>query len=242
MDTMNILVCATRNLYPQLHRMLVMLNRTQEAPYRVYVFVEDDLEVQSDFITDINLSGFEKATKNEVNGRSNWTWMTLARCYAAEILPNVDKILYLDLDMEITGSLRELWDMDMSGFALAGVVDTGVLKYKLPYINDLSKYMNAGVLLMNLKFFREHELTEKLDELLHKWSMTFRDQDALNIVCENNSLILDNKWNSSPSTGFNEQPIINHATDGVKPWDPRSKFFPSFAKDYVNNGAPFSYL
>lgn len=242
-DTMNIIICATRNMYPQLHRMFVMLDRTQKTPYHVYAFVEDDMGLDDEpNITTIDVSGFEKVTKNEVNGRSHWTWMTLVRCYAPELLPDVDKVIYMDLDVEIVGDLRELWETDLEGCPVAGVIDTGIRKVKLPYIRDIMTYINVGVLVMDLHAFREMHVSEDMDELLHKWLLGYPDQDALNIVCDGKIKLLDNKWNSGPSTGISEEAVIYHTTDGAKPWNPSSKFFPSFARDYVESGAPFSFM
>lgn len=102
--------------------------------------------------------------------------MALARCYFSSILPQEDKVIYLDTDLVIYNSLQELWDLDLTNYALAAVEDTNAInKFQRPFMNSLSNYFNSGVLVMNLKYFREHHFEEKLDELLNNCTWLFPD-------------------------------------------------------------------
>jgi lipopolysaccharide biosynthesis glycosyltransferase len=76
------------------------------------------------------------------------------RLLAPRILPaNIQKILYLDSDIIVRRSLRDLWSTDLSDHALAAVEDSfcvpGAGYVELP---SGAKYFNAGVLLVNLDY------------------------------------------------------------------------------------------
>lgn len=230
-------LCATRNMYPQLQQSIAMLLSTQSTLEKIYAFVEDDFEVPEDCnVIFINVANFKPIKENETNGKSHWTYMSLTRCYFTELLPTIDKILYLDLDIMITQDLQELWNIDIDNYALAGVIDTGIKAFHVPYIEDLNKYINSGAVLMNLKYMREHNMDKELDRILHKYFLLSPDQDALNIVCSNAIKYLDCKWNSSDATTLSKEPMINHVIR-TKPWDPNSKWFPQWAMTYLHTGA-----
>ena len=64
------------------------------------------------------------------------------------------------------------------------------MKMKNPY-----NYFNAGVLVMNLKAFRETFKEDEILELAAYQEWLFMDQDVLNKVCEGKVLYLDERWN-----------------------------------------------
>lgn len=78
--------------------------------------------------------------------------MVLSRCWLSKIIPE-NKILYLDIDTLVLDDLTNLWNIDMTNYALAGWPEDpnfGASAIK----NILHKYVNSGVLLMNLEFIR----------------------------------------------------------------------------------------
>lgn len=102
--------------------------------------------------------------------------MTMTRCYFSDLLPNENKIIYLDLDVMIEKDIFEFWNIDLQGKEVAGVVDTKFYSiHPVPYIKDISNYVNAGVLLMDLKRMRENGTDKKMIELLHTKPMYYLD-------------------------------------------------------------------
>ena len=162
--------------------------------------------------------------------------MVLTRCYFTELLPNVDKILYLDLDIMITEDISEIWEIDIDNYAIAGVIDSGVNTQFVPYIWDKANYINVGAILMNLKYLRESGLDKEIDKLLRSYFLRFPDQDAINMACYGHIKNIDYKWNSSDATTISEHPKINHVIR-TKPWNPNSKWFPQWAMNYLKTGA-----
>lgn len=161
------------------------------------------------------------------------------RCVLASILPaSLSKVLYLDCDTIVLGSLEELWHTDLSDAALAGVQDTIRPDSKhferLQYDRSFG-YMNGGVLLLNLDYWRKHGIEGKCKEyfIQHPERILLNDQDILNGLLHDRKVLLDVKWNvqddffraksyRSPSwkPSYSEailHPAVLHYS-GRKPW------------------------
>lgn len=232
---MNIVLCATRNMYPQLQQMIVLLNKTQTRINKIYVIAEDNI-IPSDNLMGININDYPHIRNNKVNGNNQWTYISFSRCYLADILTDIDKVLYLDLDVFFEQDISELWNIDMSNHAIAGVVDINYQNHTTTYIDNPNSYINSGVLLMNLKYIREHHLTEKMHRLLNTWELKYPDQDVLNIVCNGHIRYLSHKWNSGLACGVHTTPIIHHCIR-TKPWNPKSTWFTKWVENYIATGA-----
>ena len=90
--------------------------------------------------------------------RNDITRTTYYRLYLAELLPaELDKVLYLDGDVIVRHSLLPLWNTNIEEKAVAAAYDcsSGRIEYynRLKYPFELG-YFNAGVLLINLKYWR----------------------------------------------------------------------------------------
>lgn len=139
---------------------------------------------------------------------SYFTLNTYLRLLLPELLPKLEKILYLDCDMIVTAPLSELWNTDLENVSLGWVVNRGLTAWMQEKAGKwLSSdcirlglnepYCNAGMLLMNLNKIRQQHLFQKVLEWItvHAEQVLFPDQDGLNVVFESDSLILPFKWN-----------------------------------------------
>lgn len=163
------------------------------------------------------------------------------RLITPNIMPEqVDKVLYLDCDIIINGSIKELYNEDISQVAVAAVPDLPNEQtfHRLGFQpNDW--YFNSGVLLMNLKYWRDHHVTERCLQCLReeREKIVFHDQDTLNLVLKNEKKRLSVKYNFQtnflnsnvksdkriyqevkPYLSKEKQPIIIHFIYKVKPW------------------------
>lgn len=225
---MVICICATRTMYAQLQTMIIMLAETQPSLKHIYAFVEDDFEAQNDtLVTFINVSNYMPVQLNEVNNGRFWSYMSLIRCYFTDLLPHENKVIYLDLDIMIEQDISELWNMDLQGNEIAGVVDSHVGEFNYSYIKHPTTYINVGSLVMDLALMRKNHTDKKIHEMLTTWPLYMADQDSINLCCS--ILHIDCKWNSSDATKISPNPIINHVIR-VKPWNPNSKWFPKWVK------------
>ena len=163
------------------------------------------------------------------------------RLFVTEMLPTtIDKVLYLDGDVIVRHSLEELWNMDLSGRALAAAPDMKedtTDRYEgLGYSKSLG-YFNSGVLLINLAYWRQHQATKLFGEFLRdRWeTILFHDQDVLNYVFREQKMTLPIKYNfqhgflwKTPQCDWSkygeevkearEDPVIVHFTGIDKPW------------------------
>lgn len=112
---------------------------------------------------------------------------------------DADKVLYLDCDLLITSPLEDLWNTDVENYALAAVQDAGILPENLSRLNIPSdaRYINSGMLLINLKYWREHDTAGKLIDYLNKNGEIppYHDQNIINAVCYDETLIIPPKYN-----------------------------------------------
>lgn len=113
---------------------------------------------------------------------------TYYRLFATKILPkNISKILYLDGDLLVRKSLSSLWNTDLTGFAIGAVHDMDEYVHchssRLPY-SALKGYFNAGVLLINLDYWRENNVLDIFSSILQTQSglIRYHDQDVLNFA------------------------------------------------------------
>lgn len=131
---------------------------------------------------------------------------TYYRLFVTTLLPQeVDKIIYLDCDMIIRGSLTPLWNKDLSDTPLAAVYQhNGWADHE----NSWSRlniprefgYFNAGCLLLNLDYLRKinfqqlavNYINEHFDRIIS------HDQDVLNALFYDKVKMLECKWNYLP--------------------------------------------
>lgn len=159
------------------------------------------------------------------------TFGTLIRLLIGKYIPNnIDTILYLDADLIINGDIRPLVNLEL-GDCYAAVVKSNVSKKHLKRINiESDDYFNAGVMLLNLNACRSDNVFERSLNLLHHNRLKFLDQDALNIVMNQNVKYIDQKWNfdsfrakslilNRSNDIINNEVLIYHFTGTDKPWN-----------------------
>ncbi|MEI0557938.1 glycosyltransferase family 8 protein [Brachyspira intermedia] len=144
------------------------------------------------------------------------------RLSIASLIPNVDKILYLDSDLVVTGSLRELFLMDLEDY-YAFVVEhlTELEKDK----DKNKKYFCSGFLLINNILWKKNNIEEQFIDYYEKnYKTCFGDQDILNAVLENKVKYIDEKWLFFADKRYHyespnlEDVIIIHYLGFEKPW------------------------
>ena len=124
---------------------------------------------------------------------------TFSRLYLSRLLPeNIDKVLYLDCDLLVLKDLEKLYDSDISDYYCAGVGDcVSESHLKAIGLNVENNYFNAGVLLVNLKMWREEQVEEKFENFSTKCNndVLYADQGIINSVLSERSLKLPPEYN-----------------------------------------------
>ena len=184
---------------------------------------------------------FESSFLNDFPLPHHFTVETYYRLFINKFLES-KKIIYLDSDLIVLGSLEELWNINLGGFCIGAVSDSESVRYEGFGINKDDKCFNAGVMLIDLKKWNEQFITEKCLEFVEKFKkdIKFADQDALNVTLNRKWLELDPKFNvtghffekknKKSNTLLPQNPLIVHFTGSVKPWHFASKH--RFKKDY----------
>lgn len=156
------------------------------------------------------------------------------------IPPSIDRVLYMDCDIIVRSSLLTLFEENLNGYALGAVYqpirENSYLDFKRLGIESKSAYFNAGVLLVNLDYWRKHNVTMRLLDFIkmRSYSIKQHDQDVLNAVLYNEVKPLSNNWNwlsvfylfkglKFPSCVDYSKPIADpaviHFVSVPKPWE-----------------------
>ncbi len=169
---------------------------------------------------------------------------TYYRLFCSSILnQNIHKVLYLDSDMIINGSIKDLWDIDLGNNSVAGVINPLTKRLAKRITKYLDKeedvYINGGVQLINLDFWRNNNVEKKYVDFIKKDSqwIKFVDQDVLNVVLRGTIISLPITYNLQHQFLYKDKylksilkgkfeeihearlnPRIIHFTGPIKPW------------------------
>ena len=167
---------------------------------------------------------------------AHYTIDTYTRVWLGEFFPaTADRVLYLDADMVVVGSIASLWNTDLAG-ALMGTVDIPGSEQGVALLamHPEDGYFNAGVLLIDLAQWRATRAEQTVIDYIHAHpERLMYDQDALNACFHSRRKRLDYRWNvirpffREPSVlpleraeieAIRREAIIIHFNGGSKPW------------------------
>lgn len=225
--------------------MLSILKRTQtKEPFCFFVFTMDVTRVKPEYrpisdkmiafldgvakeynpdntvvkkdVTDI----YEREFANCPNEQCYCSPYTLLRLFADMVEDIPDKILYLDVDVMFQHDIRLLYDIDVSEVEYAAAND----HYGKYLINP--RYINAGVLLFNMKKMRQTGLLQKARDLIKAKKLVFADQSAI-IRSTTRKKLIAQKFNDQKF--LHKHTVVRHFskrlfylpyphTDNIKQW------------------------
>lgn len=187
---------------------------------------------------------------------SHITKATYYRLLLPSILSDYDKILYLDGDILVRKDLWDMYSIDLKDNYIAAVKDMAHqmwggqdYAYKLG-VKSTKQYINAGILVMNLKKIREDNMEKKFNDFipeLEPRKLSYNDQDVLNATCYDKIKFISPEYNTMQGLVFvdNAQgiydsqewerartdPAIIHYPGGDKPWKGRKcRFYDEWDK------------
>ncbi|MDB5023995.1 MAG: glycosyl hydrolase [Mucilaginibacter sp.] len=149
---------------------------------------------------------------------------TYFRLLIADIIPkNIDKAIFLDSDLIVTGSLEELISLDLKNNYLLAINEPNFVG--MDVLNKIGipakTYFNAGVMILNLKAWRENNVTQDLVLTAKKYmdKLIWWDQDVLNIYFFNKWGELAPQYNTKEiKKRLDVLPVIIHYAGESKPW------------------------
>jgi lipopolysaccharide biosynthesis glycosyltransferase len=226
----------TNNNEEQFHIHIITDNLNIESIHILRKLVKDEYHNRLSVYT-ISKDILDKCPESNC---SHITMAAMYRCFVTSILPKeISRVLFLDCDLVVNGSIHELWNIDISCYAVGAVEDqwNSVKEYysRLGYPESYA-YFNSGVMLINLDYWRTHAVEERIIDYMTKYSerLRFNDQDILNAVLYKEKLFIPFRWNmqdgfyrmrrklrpaSVPAMDKDLQHgVIIHFTGGKKPW------------------------
>jgi lipopolysaccharide biosynthesis glycosyltransferase len=159
-----------------------------------------------------------------------YTSASLLRLMIPDIVPEgCDRALYIDSDVVVDDDLSQLWALDLEDKPFWAVPNLGPdhfetrIRDKFPFLNAPkdARYLNSGVLLLNIGPWKAQNVTGRTLEFLsaHGAQLSFPDQDALNAANAGQWGYLEGRWNAQVhNESFADgQRGITHYTS-FKPW------------------------
>lgn len=203
----NLLLCGNKKVFDgALTQLISITNRTKEA-VNCYIFTMSLERLKPEFVSieDEQIDFLDKVVKSknennkvikvdvtnlyeiEFGGCKNenayCTPYTLLRLLA-DLVPNMpDKLLYLDIDMMAGNDISRLYNIDISKYEYAAVRE----KYGSKIL--WTDYINAGMLLLNMKKIKETKLLEKARGYIKSRKLLFADQTAIYFATISNLLL-----------------------------------------------------
>lgn len=153
-------------------------------------FEKDNVHIH---ILDVKRIGLDKFNENGYYVSST----ALLKFDIADLIPEFDKVLYIDGDVLVLHDLMGLYNIDISEYCVAAVPDMAAIDAchfdeHLPIRN----YFNSGVMLLNTKLIRERNLKDELYDIKRKHpEYMCMDQDVFNDGFKNQVLFLPPKYN-----------------------------------------------
>ena len=113
-------------------------------------------------------------------------------------IEGIDRIIYLDSDMVIVGDIKELWDIDLGEYVIAGVETIHTIEdnAKIGYTTE-DRAINDGMVLMNLNSWRKGQYLEKCKEFIKKYDgePPVLSEGTINAVCKGRIKIIHPRYN-----------------------------------------------
>lgn len=173
----------------------LIANKNSDSRYQIFVLAKDltaaNRAILQNFVRpDVQLQVVDAPPEAQyagvTSGNAHVSAAALYKFSLADLFTDLDRILYLDGDVLVRQDLSDFYAMDLTGAYAAVVKDYRAVVSKpnpLEYLPlKQQAYFNSGVMLLNLKRMREHDMKRRLiDYRLHGVNH-FMDQDTLNVV------------------------------------------------------------
>lgn len=194
------------------------------AQNRVTAMADNEFEIEF-----VDVTEKMESIADKLPIRDYYSNTTYFRLFIPEMFPQYRKAIYIDSDTIVVGDISQLYDHKL-GRLYAGVcpdrvvAQTDILGDYVEKVLGVKreKYFNAGVMLINCNQFRENHLLDEFLEMLHVYLFVVaQDQDYLNLICKDQVLYMEPKWNAQVFGELAcpvEEAGILHFNMAAKPW------------------------
>ena len=247
-EKINILVTVNDKYIKPLQVMLDSLFQHEHSPLDIYLIYSDiskkNLNLLNSYIQRLKGNFIPILLKHDFFRdapiKNYFTKEMYYRILCSELLPQtLERVLYLDPDILIRGSIRNIYTMDFNGKTIMGVPDTyeyidseGMRKRKKTLgLPKNHVYISSGVLLFNLPKMRKNFILKDflIDIEKNRALLRYPDQDEINIFFQKEIGTIDLIYNyptlwklfihERKHNTIRKNPVIVHYTGSIKPWD-----------------------
>lgn len=206
------------------HIYILHMGITEATQTKVLAMADEEFAI--DFV---DVTDKMRSIADKLPIRDYYSNTTYFRLFIPDMFPQYRKALYIDSDTIVVGNIAELYDHKL-GKLYAGVcpdrvvAQTDILGDYVEKVLGVkrTRYFNAGVMLMNCSQFRENHLLDEFLEMLHIYLFVVaQDQDYLNLICKNQVLYMEPKWNAQVFGELacpEEEVGLFHFNMAAKPW------------------------
>lgn len=166
--------------------------------------------------------------------RAYLTTSAYSRLFIADLMPDQQRVIYMDSDMLVTGALDTAWSCDLSGKVLAAVrCPAPTYAYAAAIDLPIDQYFNSGFLVLNLDLWRAEGVAKTCLDALAAPDCPYlsEDESALNDVARGRVLYLDPGFDLYALDTMTQSPLADPASIRVihyitrpKPWSGRCPF------------------
>ena len=148
-----------------------------------------------------------------------YSFLTTLRAGLTKLFPDFDRILWLDPDTVVVDDISDLWNTDLQARYFGAVEEVRNNNH------TLKPYFNAGVMIMNLAYFRETGMDDNIITEINSKHYEHLEQDVLNYLCHLRIRKLPPEYSASFVSEPCKHPRIYHFLATDKP-----RFNPAVAK------------
>ena len=210
-EKISIALCTDENLVKHIGTLLYSVDENTSSFVDTYIIYDNLSEKSLKKLTSLNdilatvtvhmIKVLDKQQEKLSKISLENTGLPVTSCYRfilPDLLPSLDRIIYLDVDTLVLSDLTELWRTDLEGKFIGVAKDELInLNGGLKIVYERKAYFNSGMLLMDLNLFRKYDICSNLIDFAIDIAeyCEYGDQDILNYYFMDGYKLLDTKWN-----------------------------------------------
>ena len=174
------------------------------------------------------------------------------RFFIETSFPQYDKAIYLDSDVILLSDIAELYATDIGDNLVGAAYEQNTDRSPMftEYVENIigiphHTYFNSGVMVMNLKKFREYQVQKRFLDMLSQYHFDCLapDQEYLNVICHGKVKYLPTGWNkhSFPEPPEGELKLCHYALSN-KPWHYEDTINGEYFWEYAKQSKFYDYL
>ena len=236
--TMNIAVVTDNNYtFPLCVMLTSLFENNKKYKIRIYVLYFDLNKHNKNYIQNLINQYKQKVVfcKIDVHNIKNYfkdfghvSKTTYLKFYIPKVATGIRRILYIDSDIIICGSLNNIWNTNLKGKIVGAVTDYSDARINALGYKQKDGYFNAGLLLIDVNKWNKAKISNQLIDYIveNQDKLVFWDQDAFNAILHNRWLHMPVIYNFQTLMYLNKNkfigcksPIVIHYTTDAKPWN-----------------------